>query len=279
MYRKAFIDLYLNKYFEFDEAKAEVDFVLDSLFNYSHKDFILGKTLENWQIDKLNKIFTERVSTHKPIQQIIGMSYFYGRKFFTDEYTLVPRPETEILVKTVLELTENIDNPEILDIGTGTGCIPLTLILENNKIKADSVDISSEAVETGRKNALFHNVLTNINFYKSDLFENVEKQYDIIVSNPPYIPLKDKDNLQIEVRDFDPATALYTNDDLGVEYYEKIIKQSNNYLKDNGYIAFELGKGQADIISNIFKDNGYSIVNITKDLNDIDRVIIAQKKF
>ncbi len=277
MYRKPFIDIYIKYGFSFEEAKAEVDFALDTLFNYSYKDFVMNKPLPDWQIDKINKIIQERVITRKPIQQIIGMAFFYGRKFFVNEYTLIPRPETEILVSEVLKLAKQYETPEILDIGTGTGCIPITLIIENMKVIADSVDISNEALETARKNALFHNIFNNLSFFKSDLFENVNKKYDIIVSNPPYIPLKDKDTLQIEVRDFDPPKALFTNDDLGVEYYEKIIKQANNYLKDNGYIAFELGINQADSVANIFKDNGYTVKDIIKDFNNIKRVIIAQR--
>ena len=276
MYRKAFIDVYLKHGFSFDEAKSEIDFALDILFNYGYKDFMTGKTLEQWQISKLNNVIEERVSTHSPIQQIIGQAFFYGRRFFVDKYTLIPRPETEILVSKVLKLSENFSQPKILDIGTGTGCIPITLMLENHNIIADSVDISNEAIEAAKKNALFHNILNNLNIYKSDLFENVQNKYNIIVSNPPYIPLKNKDTLQIEVRDFDPAYALFTNDDNGIEYYEKIIKQAPKYLSEGGFLAFELGQNQAEIVSVLLKDYNFRIKNIEMDLNSIERVIIAE---
>ncbi|MBQ9246791.1 peptide chain release factor N(5)-glutamine methyltransferase [bacterium] len=277
MYRKPYIDAYLKYNFPFDEAKAEVDFALDTLFNYTYKDFMLGKTLKDWQISKLWKVIKERVTTHKPIQQIIGMAYFCGRKFFVDDSTLVPRPETEILVKDVLEISKEIENPNILDIGTGSGCIPITLMLENKFISADSVDISLNAIEMAKKNALFHNILNNLNIFKSDLFENINKSYNIIVSNPPYIPLKDKETLQTEVKDFEPANALFTNDELGIEYYKKIIEQAENYLTENGYIAFELGINQIEAVASIFKQNNYKVINIDKDLNSIERVIIARK--
>ena len=159
MYRKVFINTYLKNGFSFDEAKSEVDFALETLFNFTYKDFMLGKVLESWQITKLEKVIDERTKTHRPIQQIIGQAYFYGRRFFVDEYTLIPRPETELLVDKVLEISKEISNPKILDIGTGSGCIPLTLILQNKDITAHAVDISSEAIETAKKNALFHNVL------------------------------------------------------------------------------------------------------------------------
>ena len=117
---------------------------------------MLDKTLENWQVSKMFKVIEERVSTRRPIQQIIGQAFFYGRKFFVNEYTLVPRPETELLVSTALKLLEDFEQPRVLDIGTGTGCIPLTLAMENEHLIADSVDISQEALETANKNAYHH---------------------------------------------------------------------------------------------------------------------------
>ena len=277
MYRKNFIDTYLKNNFDFEEAKSEVDFALETLFNYTYKDFMLGKTLEEWQLSKLKKVFDERTKTHRPIQQIIGQSYFYGRKFFVNKYTLIPRPETELLVSKVLELVKNINSPKILDIGTGTGCIPLTLVLENNKIKADSVDISPEAIEIAKKNSLFHNIYNSVNFFKSNLFENVKDKYNLIVSNPPYIPIENKNNLQIEVKDFEPPCALFTTDKQGLEYYQKIIKNSQKYLLDNGFIAFEAGQNQHKYIVNILKEFNFNNIQIYKDYNSIERIITAQK--
>ena len=277
MYRKVFINTYLKNGFSFDEAKSEVDFALETLFNFTYKDFMLGKSLESWQIAKLEKVLDERTKTHRPIQQIIGQAYFYGRRFFVDEYTLIPRPETELLVDKVLEISKKISNPKILDIGTGSGCIPLTLILENNNVSVDAVDVSSETLETAKKNALFHNVLNNIHFFKSDLFSNVNDQYDIIVSNPPYIPLKEKENLQVEVKNYDPGLALFTKDDLGIEFYDKIVTKANDYLLPNGFLAFELGINQSDLVSDLLQKHNFSSIQIFKDYNSIDRVIICQK--
>ena len=166
MYRKIFIDKYLQCGFDFEEAKNEVDFALDVLFNYSYKDFMLGKTLEPWQLAKLEKVFNERVSTRRPIQQIVGQAFFYNRKYFVNEYTLVPRPETELLVSEVLAIAKEFENPKVLDIGTGTGCIPISLVLENSKITAESVDISANAIEIAQKNALFHNVYNKVKFMR-----------------------------------------------------------------------------------------------------------------
>lgn len=276
MYRKSFIDSYLNNNFSFEEAKSEIDFVIEVLFDFKYKDFLLGKTLELWQTAKIEKVIKERVSTRKPIQQIVGQAFFFGHRFFVNKSTLIPRPETELLVEEVLSLSKEFEQPKILDIGTGSGCIPLSLIMENNKITAHCVDISASALETAKKNALFHNILNNIKFIKSNLFEKVDEKYDIIVSNPPYIPIKEKDTLQIEVRDYDPALALFAYDDLGIEFYQKIIETAKNYLNINGFLAFELGINQACYVKDLLKKNNFNKIKIIKDFNSIERVIIAK---
>lgn len=276
MYRKIFIDKYLTQGIDFDEAKSEVDFALDVLFRYTYKDFMLGKVLENWQVAKLHKVFDERVSTHRPIQQIVGQAFFYGRKYFVNEDTLIPRPETELLVSEVLNVAKMIESPKVLDIGSGTGCIPISLVLENPAIIAHSVDISRGAIEMAEKNALLHNIYDKVKFIQSDLFEKIEEKYNIIVSNPPYIPLKDKETLQVEVRDFDPPSALFTTDEHGVEFYKKIIERAKNYLLPEGYLLFELGVNQYLIVEKLLKDNGFCDIKVVQDYNSIERIIIAK---
>ena len=277
MYRKIFIDKYLKNGFSFDEAKVEVDFALEVLFNYTYKDFMLGKTIEKWQLAKYDKVLNERISTHRPLQQIIGQAFFYGRKFFVNEYTLIPRPETELLVAETLKIAQEFDNPKILDIGTGTGCIPITLVLENGSISADSVDISLEAIETAEKNALLHNIYEKVKFTQSNIFENVTDKYNIIVSNPPYIPLKDKESLQIEVRDYDPPSALFASDEHGVEFYKKIIQSAKEYLLAGGFLLFELGVNQYLIVEKLLKDNDFKDIKVVQDYNSIERIIVAKR--
>ena len=275
MYGSFFIQQYLDKGFELYEAQSEIDFAVDILFGYNAKDFILGKELTGEEKEKLQSVVSERVNTHRPLQQILGFAYVFGRKFIVNENTLIPRPETEILVDEVIKYVKNIPNPQILDIGTGTGCIPVTLTLENKNIIADSVDISTKAIETALKNSEYYKVSDRVNIFNSDIFENVQKKYDVIVSNPPYIPLSEKPNLQIEVRDFDPYNALFTSDKDGIEFYEKIIASANKYLKETGRIYFELGKGQFELVKNIFEKYGYKNITSIKDLNNIDRIIMA----
>ena len=277
MYRKFFIDKYIAQNFDFDEAVAEVDFALETLFNFTYKDFMLGKQLEKWQLAKIIAVIDERVTTHRPIQQIIGQANFYSRHFFVNESTLIPRPETEILVEEALKIAKENNLTKILDIGTGSGCIPISIVLEDNNITAHAVDISKDALETAKRNALLHNVYEKINFYYSDVLENVKEKFDIIISNPPYIPLKDKETLQIEVKNFDPPSALFTDDDEGIEFYEEIISNAKDFLLPDGFLMFELGKGQYKRVSALLKEHGFKGISVIKDLNSIERVIISQK--
>lgn len=277
MFRKKFIDLYLKNGFEFPQACEEIDFVLSILFDYKYEDYITGKVPDGEKNGLLEKIFTQRVLTHKPIQQLTGCTYFFGRKFYVSENTLIPRPDTEILVSEAKNIIENEKKRSILDIGTGTGCIALTLALETNVQNIDAVDISAEALKIAEKNALYHNLQEKVNFTKSDLFENVKNKYDIIVSNPPYIPLKDRETLQIEVREYDPYTALFTQDEQGIEFYEKILNRTGEFMNDNAVILFEIGINQSGLVKNILENNNFKDIKIIKDFNGIDRVISGRK--
>ncbi len=278
MYGSFFIQQYLENGFDKKEAQSEIDFVLDILFDYKAKDFILGKKLSDKEFLHLKKIISERIKTKRPIQQITGNSFFLGRKFYVNEHTLIPRPETEILVTEVLKLSKKITRPLILDIGTGTGCIPITLALENPQIIAHSVDISKEAIEVAQKNSALHKTGNRIKIFNSNLFQNVTEKYNIIVSNPPYIPVKEKPFLQSEVRDFDPAIALFTNDDKGIEFYEKIIDSADDFLLQDGSLCFEIGINQSKDIKEMLNKKGYINIKTIKDLNNTDRIVIAQKQ-
>ncbi len=277
MYRKQFIEIYKKADFPFEEAKAEVDFAIEILFGIQPKDFILGTSLNDNQREKLIKVIEQRTRTKKPIQQILGQAFFYGRRFLVNEYTLIPRPETEILVAETLKLIPDDRETKILDIGTGSGCIPISLVLENKNIIMQSVDISEEAIETAKKNALLHSVYDRIRFYKSDLFSKIEDKFNIIVSNPPYIPQKEKQNLQEEVGLYEPENALFTEDDNGISFYEKIIPEAKKYIMKDGYLVFEIGVKQCNFIKEILKANNYKDITVIKDLNSIERIVIAKK--
>lgn len=257
---------------EKQEAQAEVDFILKYVLNIKFEDIILGKKIDDKLIKKALEIVKERAETKQPLMHILGFTIFMDNKFLVSKDTLVPRVETELLIKKCLKLINK--NSKILDIGCGTGIISIML----NKLKncfVDSCDISFEALEVAKANS--QNLKVNVNFFQSNLFQNVQNNYDLIVSNPPYIPLKIKETLQEEVKKYEPHNALFANDDLGIDFYKKIIKSSSKYLNPNGYIAFELGINQATYVKELFLNNNFKNIQIYEDLNNIERVITAQK--
>lgn len=274
--KKDLIAIYTNNGFSFDEANIEIDFAIEILCGISSKDLLMGIMPDRNDIEKLCEIVQQRVSTREPIAQILGNSFFMGYKFEVSKDTLIPRPETELLVNKAVEIIKLNGFEQILDIGTGTGCVAC-MIAKQTKAQVLGVDISNGALKIALNNAMHLDLMNRALFRKSDLFSKIrpEEKYDMIVSNPPYIPLSEKENLQIEVRDFEPESALFTSDELGIEFYEKIITQAKNYLNDGGYVLFELGVGQAQLVKVIFEDNGFSDVQIWNDVTGIERTICA----
>ena len=270
MFKKEIFELYRQIEVSVNEASAEFNMILDFL-NINPLVEIKNGDFKEYEKKKIFDIVKERVKTQKPLQYILGYGYFMGEKFLVDENTLIPRPETEILVKECLNLI--FDGAKVLDIGTGSGCIAIE-IAKNSKAHVDAVDISEKALKKAEENASIHNV--KCNFFKSDLFSAVNKKYDFIVSNPPYIPIKDINNISADVKNFEPHAALFTNDDFGIDYYKKIINDSVIFLNKNGYIIFEAGINQTGLISQLFMDKGFSNIKIIKDLDNIERVIIAK---
>lgn len=277
MFRQKLIDCYLAQGFEKEEAISEIDFVFELVANVTFKDLLMGKSVDEIFEDKILNIIKERTSTKKPIQQILGQAYFMCDKFFVDEYTLIPRPETEILVVECLKLVPKNDEVRILDIGTGSGCIPVSIAKRASNSVLTSVDICKNALKIARRNAETHNVENKITFKKSDVFSNIDEKFNIIVSNPPYIPITEKLNLQDEVRDFEPENALFAYDEAGIEFYKRIIEESKDYLLLGGYLLFELGINQSTLVKEVMLENNFSNINIIKDLDNIDRVITGQR--
>lgn len=213
----------------------------------------------------------KRLEAGEPVQYIIGDVNFYGNIIKVNKNVLIPRRETEELVEKTIEYINKYLNKEvkILDIGTGSGCIPITIkkILPESTVSA--VDISSEALAVAKENANSNN--TTINFIKSDIFENINDKYDVIISNPPYIRY-DEPIMDI-VKNNEPHLALFAEDN-GLYFYKKIIKESNNYLNNKFIIAFEIGEEQGEDIIKIAKDTyPNSIIIIEKDMQKLDRFV------
>ena len=261
---------------EENEANAEVKLLIEKYCNLSAVDIVMGKKLDESKLSLVRQKAQERARTRKPIQHILGYGYFMGEKFEVTKDTLIPRDETEILVRKAVDIINKNNYKLALDVGTGTGCIAC-MVAKYSLAQVIGLDISSEALQIALNNASRLNLYNKAIFRKSDIFSNVRdnEKFDIIISNPPYIPLKEKVNIQKEVS-FDPDLALYTNDEKGLEFYEKISKDANKVLKPNGHIAFEIGLGQCEDVKNILKDNGFKNIEIEKDLAGIERVISAQ---
>ena len=206
----------------------------------------------------------------KPVQYIVGYVDFYGNIFNVNESVLIPRFETELLVEKTIKLVRRIFNKkvDILDIGTGSGCIAITLNKDVNS-NVDAVDISDCALMVAIKNNKINN--TNVNFYKSDVFSNIKKKYDVIISNPPYISY-DEEIMDI-VYDNEPHMALFAEDN-GLYFYDKILSECSNYLKDTFIIAFEIGQTQGLMIESLANKYLSNIkVIIEKDYSDRDRFV------
>lgn len=214
-----------------------------------------------------------------PVQYIIGKEKFFGLDFIVDEDVFIPRPETEILVQTVLDTIHEsrFTNHEvrILDLGTGSGCIAISLTKNVANCKIFASDISDKALETAKKNASLNGVAGSILFIKSDLFADIEDKFDYIVSNPPYIARHEFEHLQKEVL-MEPRLALDGGND-GLLFYRKIFNEAGRYLMPGGYLFAEIGYGQRDAIKDIIeREANFELIDVKEDQYNIDRVIKAR---
>ena len=235
----------------------------------------LERVLSEDEEQLFNKFINERLN-NRPIAYIVGNREFMGLDFFVKEGVLIPRPDTEVLVEEVIELAKKKDAKNILDIGTGSGAITVSLAKYLENVKVTSVDISDIALEIGKRNAISNEVDDRINFVKSDLFTNIDKEtkFDIIVSNPPYIKREVIETLDKQVKDYEPYNALEGGVD-GLDFYRAITKQAKNYLKKGGILAYEVGHDQSENVSKLMEIDGYTNIYTLKDLQQIDRVVIG----
>lgn len=269
---------YINNGFDRETARSEIDFVCSIVFNLTSVDLMLGKNYpENFE-EELKNIIFKRLKTKRPIQQITQKAYFMNKTYIVDENVLIPRQETELLVLKAKEIIEKNNFKTFLDIGTGTGCIAVSLLELLPDLTGTGVDISEPALKISNQNSQEHKVSERLKLKKSNLFSNITEKFDLIISNPPYIPRKDKPSLQSEVRDFEPELALFTEDNDGIDVYKKIISQSDKYLNQGGYLMFEIGYNQGKLLENLFKTSPFSDFELIKDLDQNDRIVLAQLK-
>lgn len=259
-----------------NEAKVEVKLLIEHFAGYSLVDILMGKKLSEEKLKIVEEKAKLRAKTHEPIQYIIGLADFMGEKFVVSKDVLIPRDETELLVRQAIEIINKNNFTSALDMCTGSGCIAC-MIAKLTNCQVMGVDISTEAIHTAFKNMEKFGLFNKAMFRKSDIYNKIreDERFDIIMSNPPYIPPKMKETIQEEVS-FEPDLALYTTDEKGLEFYERITKDAPKFLNKGGYLMFELGIGQSSDVAQIMKNYGFEDIKILKDLANIDRVIFAK---
>lgn len=208
---------------------------------------------------------------HRPLQQITGKAYFMGLEFMVNEHVLIPRQDTEILVEEALKRMS--EHARILDLCTGSGCILLSLLYNKNKAEGIGIDISKEALKVARQNSCELNI--SAEFVQSDLFEKADGTFDLIVSNPPYIPAKVIEGLMEEVRDYEPHLALDGGED-GLDFYRRIMAQAGAYLNPGGWLIMEIGQEQGEDLRQMLSYAGYEEIEVVQDLAGLDRVVLGR---
>ncbi len=266
---------FLDSGFNIDTASSEAEFILENVCNISFKDLFLGKVPSEELQKKAFNVVQKRIDTKMPLQYILNCAYFMNKKFFVNSSVLIPRPETQLLIDISKKFINK--NSTILEIGTGSGIISIMLSLLTLNRNITAIDISESALDVAKINASMYSLQNDITFLQSDIYENINNKFDFIISNPPYIPIIEKQNLQIEVKDFEPDLALFASDIYGIEFYEKIIRDASLYLNNNigSGILFELGINQDKLVYNLLEKYNYKKIELYKDLSGINRVICA----
>lgn len=238
----------------------------------------LSEQISKENKDKYFSLIEKHIKEDVPLSHLVGFEYFYDRKYKVTKDVLSPRMETEELIYKVIEYVKasNKNKFKILDLCTGSGIIAITLKKELDQVSVDVIasDISEEAIEVAKENAQSHNA--TIKFIKSDIFNNIDDKFDIIVSNPPYIDRKDEVTMQDNVLKYDPHLALFAEEE-GMYFYRKIIEQAKDYLNENGVMFFEIGYDQKDKIIKLADMNGYS-AEVYRDINGRDRMAFLVRK-
>jgi release factor glutamine methyltransferase len=240
----------------------------DRTFLIAHPEYQLTSAEE----ETFNGYLARRAS-REPLQYIRGTQEFYGLEFEVTPEVLIPRPETELLVETAIALLRDFSEPVICDVGTGSGCIAISVAHEVKMASGIALDISPDALKVAARNAKRHGVDDRLRFTPSDVFSGLtNERFDLVVSNPPYVHSADIDHLQPEVRDFEPIAALTDGAD-GLSIIERIVCEAPEFLKPGGYLLLEVGFGQAEEVKSMFAAEIWSAVELIPDLQSIPRVV------
>ena len=258
-------------------SSLDSEILMAKALNKDRKYIILNpkKDLNKLSIKKFKKLIVER-SKGKPIAYLINKKSFWKSEFYVTNETLIPRPDTEIIIDNVLRLTKNKNKLKILDIGIGSGCILLSILKEKKNFYGTGIDISKKCINISKLNAINLNLDNRLKLYKSDVDKFNLGKYDLIVSNPPYINNYKLKYLDKDVFDYEPKLALNGGLD-GLSEIRKVIKKSSELIKKNGKFVLEIGLDQKNKVFNLLKKEGFYINSTHKDLGKIDRCIICTK--
>ena len=266
----------LSDFYTKNELASLYKFIFEHILNTDFTQ-ILANTELKINKNKLDKIIT-RLKNYEPYQYIIGKTEFFDLEFFVDKNVLIPRPETEELVKLIIDENKSAKQLNILDIGTGSGCIIVSLVKNLNCNFCLGVDVSNEAIKIAKQNAEQNS--TQVNFINLNILtaevKNFNTKFNIIVSNPPYVTDSQKKQMQKNVLNHEPHTALFVDDKNPLIFYEKIINLSKNILAENGILYLEINENFASEIKNLLTANKITNSKIVKDINNKNRIIIAK---
>jgi len=263
---------------EIPEPENDTRLLMEHFLGVTRNDLLIhGDRDITENLDSYNNAIMRRC-TREPLQYITGSASFMGLDFKVSSAVLVPRADTEILVEEILKDIHS--GSRIMDMCTGSGCILISLLNYSNECSGLGVDLSKDALEIAKHNALQLVPDKDISFVNSDLFEAIEAEdkFDIIVSNPPYIASAVIEELMPEVRDYEPRMALDGTED-GLYFYRKIVEGSETYLKSGGLLAFEIGYDQGEAVKLLMENKGFNEVEIVKDYSNMDRVVKGIKAF
>ena len=261
----------------FENPRSEIEWLLRAVLKCNRMDVYLRfeEPLSQSQLATLRSWVKRRLE-REPLQYITGFCDFYGREFSVNEHVLIPRPETERLIDTALEKVKGLDSPSILDIGAGSGCIATTLGLEILGSTVLGIDVSEDAIGIANKNKEKLEA-ENVSFQKMNILEQrPEGEFDVLVSNPPYIPKGEMDRLMKDVKDFEPTVALTDQKD-GLIFYKRFAEVGKEVVKSSGWIILEVGlEDHPSAVKNIFSESGFPDTELIKDYNGDDRVLVIK---
>ena len=253
------------------------EILLSKVLKQKRQDILrnLDKKIHKKNIIQYSNLINRR-STNEPIAYILEKKEFWSKLFYVTKDTLIPRPETELMVDKLIKMYKNKKNISILDMGTGSGCIIISLLSELHNSNGIGIDISHKAIEIAKKNAIKNHVYSKIKFLNVSFSKYFNKKYDLIVSNPPYISKREFQCLSEDIRKFEPRIALDGGND-GLDLIKKVIYKTKDILKINGTLAIEIGNKQFKKVSNILLKNNFKIEYRVNDYEDNTRCIIAKK--